>query len=136
MLRGAVDAEYKVARVDDTVHLTNHKMKDAAPPPAMTFDLIESAGSVALEYTGEPKGKGGKQPARHSKALLGLNIASANGPASTEAWRTAFYALYNGTDAAKRQAFNRAVKDLTGSGTVIMDADRYKLAPMPGMPER
>ncbi|TPG38656.1 hypothetical protein EAH79_16220 [Sphingomonas koreensis] len=139
VLRGAVDTEYKVAKVNDAVHLTNHKMKDAAPPPPMAFDLVEMAGSVALEYAGEPSAKGRKPSAIQALAAQAFDASAEPDRVTLEAWRTAFYALHTGSETAKRKAFTRGRDWMTGTGMIRSDDDgaNFDRVPMPGMvPER
>jgi AAA domain len=136
-LRGAVDAEYKVAKEGGAVHLTNHKMKDAAPPSPMAFALIEAAGSVALEYTGEPSDRSGKRTPSQTMVLAAFDNAAIDGMATLDAWRTAFYALHPGSDDAKRQAFKRGRK-WTIEARILQSNDSltYERVPMPGAMER
>ena len=132
-LRGAVDAEYKVAKDGDAVHLTNHKMKDAAPPSPMAFALVSAAGSVALEYTGEPIAKGGKRTAGQSMALSAFDESATDGKATIDAWRNAFFARRKGSVAAKVRAFNRG-KAWTIEERILQSDDgvNYEKIPMPG----
>lgn len=134
VLRSAVDSEYKVSKEGEAVHLTNHKMKDAAPPLPMAFAIIQTAGSVALEYTGEPNDRSGKRTATQTMTLEAFDTAATDGRVTIEAWRTAFYGLNAGSDEAKRKAFTRG-REWTIQSRVLQsdDAATYERAPMPGM---
>jgi len=142
VLRGALDSEYKVAKSGETVTLANHKMKDAPPPRGMEFAIVEAAGSVALEYAGEPSDKAAGKPITSTEkmALEAFHAAAVDGSASLEAWRAAFYERY----AADRQdtklkAFNRGREGLVKRRMLEADdaGEIYSVPPMPGkMPQR
>ena len=53
-LKGALDAEYAIKRVDDTITLTTHKMKDAPEPSPRSFDL-ETIQLPLTNEDGEPE---------------------------------------------------------------------------------
>jgi hypothetical protein len=140
VLRGALDAEFKVAKSGESVTLSNLKMKDAPPPRAMEFALVEAAGSVALEYTGEPSGTGGTITATEQLALDAFNVVAVDGVASVEAWRAAFYERHASekTD-TKLKAFKRGRDGLAERQLLQSDDDgqSYSRPPMPGqMPQR
>lgn len=136
-LLGAADAEY---RVEPGPVLYNTAMKDAAPARAMQFELIEAAGSVALEYVGEPAegGNRGLSPGA-TKALDAFKAVAVDGVATREDWRRAFGEACDAekTDDAKRKAFKRGVEKLIEARLLNEDGDVFRLAPMPGaMPDR
>lgn len=49
---GALDAEYRVEKEGEVITVTNTKMKDAAPPPPIAFELVEV--EVGTSRLGEP----------------------------------------------------------------------------------
>jgi hypothetical protein len=141
VLRGALDAEFKVAKSGESVTLSNLKMKDAPPPREMEFALVEAAGSVALEYTGEPSGTAGKSLTPTEQiALDAFNAVAVEGVASVEAWRTAFYERHaSDKPDTKLKAFNRGRDGLVERQLLQSDDDgqNYSRPPMPGQtPQR
>jgi hypothetical protein len=136
VLRAAADAEYMVSRVDDALHLTCSKMKEAAPQPVQAFEIRPAAGSVALEFAGEPTAKV-KPKKMNTMAMESLTAAMVDGRADRETWRSEFYSRHDGSPDAKKTAFGRAVKDLLESGAVRTDDQMtFTHPPMPGAPNR
>lgn len=141
VLRGAVDAEYRVGKKGEMVVLSNSKMKDAPPPPAMQFELVEAAGSVALEYSGEPGASGGGLSPNDRTGLDAFQAVAINGAASDDDWRAEFYDRMGSEmkNDSKKRAYLRTRTRLV-DGKYLQsanDGQSYKLAPMPGqMPDR
>lgn len=139
VLRAALDTEYKVSKSGDAVTLTNHKMKDAPPPRAMSFAIVEAAGSIALEYTGEPSGAGAGKSITPTEqlALDAFNAVAVDGAASVEAWRSEFYRLHSSDKPdTKLKAFSRGREGLCDRALLQSDDSReiYNRPPMPGQP--
>lgn len=138
VMRGAVDCEFRVEKEGSAVTLTNSKMKDAPPPAPMQFEMVDAAGSVALEYLGEPAKRGGLTPGA-STALDAFHAVAKEGAADLEAWRTEFYARHASDNAnTLRSAFARATQRLVEGRYLTADAGGhiYRVAPMPGQIER
>ena len=141
VLRGAVDKEYRVEKKGETVMLSNSKMKDAPPPPAMQFELVEAAGSVALEYSGEPGASSGGLSPNDRTGLEAFQAVAIDGAASDDDWRAEFYDRLGSEmkNDSKKRAYHRSRTRLV-NGKYLQSADdgqNYKLAPMPGqMPDR
>ncbi len=136
VLKAAADSEYLVTRVEGALHLTCSKMKEADIPPVQAFTLCPAAGSVALEYAGEPTAKV-KLTKMNSIALGALSAAMVDGRATKDAWRAAFKERHDGNDDAKKTAFRRAIDDLMESGAIVANDDgTYSYPPMPGLATR
>jgi AAA domain len=56
-LHGALDASFQITRDGSSITWRCTDMKDAPEPSAMTFDMLEVAGSVALRVGAAPAGK-------------------------------------------------------------------------------
>ena len=79
---GALDAEYRIDKDGSTVTMTNTKMKEAAPPPPMAFDLAEievgrtrmgeAITSAALTEIDPPEPKKGRLSPNQKLALEAL----------------------------------------------------------------
>lgn len=139
VLRAALDTEYKVSKSGDAVTLTNHKMKDAPPPRAMSFAIVEAAGSIALEYTGEPSGAGAGKSITPTEqlALDAFNAVAVDGTASVETWRSEFYRQHSSDKPdTKLKAFNRGREGLCDRALLQSDdsGEIYNRPPMPGQP--
>lgn len=136
-LLGAADAEY---RVEPGPVLYNTAMKDAAPARAMQFAPIEAAGSIALEYTGEPVQGGAKGLSPGATiALEAFRAVATDGVATRDDWRRAFDEAYgpDKSEDARRNAFKRNVEKLIDARMIDEDGENYRVAPMPGtMPDR
>jgi AAA domain/Primase C terminal 2 (PriCT-2) len=136
VLKAAADSEYLVTRVEGALHLTCSKMKEADIPPVQAFTLCPAAGSVALEYAGEPTAKV-KLTKMNSIALEALSAAMVDGRATKDAWRATFKERHDGNDDAKKTAFRRAIDDLMESGAIVANDDgTYSYPPMPGLATR
>lgn len=137
-LLGAADAEFRVETNATGPALYCTAMKDAAPARAMQFELIEAGRSVALEYTGEPNGKGERiLPPVKQKALDAFNAIAVTGTADIEAWRVEFYKRHalDKLDSMK-SAFRGARMWLEKNGHLVSDdsGDVFSHPPMPGVP--
>jgi len=154
-LLGALDAEYRVEKASETViTVTNTKMKDAAPPPPIAFDLVqvevgrdrmgEAVTSAVLSETEAPA----KAPARlKGQALIAMqafgDALAAHGQIKTggdfptnrqcvtlDQWRDACdrHGLTDGeSTSAARQAFGRAWKSLQEKGVIrVLDGHAWR----------
>jgi hypothetical protein len=145
-LLGALDAEYRVEKVGKaTITLTNTKMKDAAQPAPIAFELVqvevarsgrgEPITSGALTETDAParsprrlKGKAliamqafGDALATHGVTKTGSEFPSNRQCVSLDHWREACdrHGLTDGdSDSAARQAFGRQWKGLQEQGLI------------------
>lgn len=139
-LKGALDAEYRLDKVDQVIKLTNTKMKDAEPPAAIAFNLksvdlgddVTSAALVETEMrhkivTLTPNQKLAVEAYREAVAkewsgegeFLGLRL---------EPWRELFYTAHIGDNSdTKRKAFNRARSDLIKLGRLMVENNTYNL---------
>jgi hypothetical protein len=143
-LRAALDAEYRVEKAENVVTLTNTKMKEAAPPARIAFELrpvvvgvgqnAEPIQSAALMETQRPVERGPKPSANERIALRAFEeardkvggSATANSPVNIDAWRDEFYRCHTGNSQdAKRRAFGRARESLTEKGLLAVDHDFY-----------
>ena len=137
-LLGAADAEFRVESNATGPALYCTAMKDAAPAHAMQFEFVEAARSVALEYVGEPSGKGERflSPVRQ-KAFDAFNAVAVDDAADIELWRVAFYERHTleNRDSMK-SAFRTARKRLVEDGYLVTnDSEQiYSLPPIPGKP--
>lgn len=137
-LLGAADAEFRVESNTTGPALYCTAMKDAAPAHAMQFEFVEAGRSVALEYVGEPSGKGERVlPPVKRKALDAFNAVAVDGAADVETWRVEFYKRHNleNKDSMK-SAFLDARRRLVEDGYLVTDdaSEIYSLPPMPGKP--
>lgn len=143
VLRAALDAEYRVEKVGDSVVFTNTKMKDAPPPASVAFKLNsitvtrdgQTFESAVLEKTAVPV----KATKLTDSANIGFKAFAAvrdkmegNESDQTrvglEAWRDEFFNLYSGKSLeAKRKAFDRARAALVDAGLLSVDGDNYSL---------
>ena len=135
-LKGALDAEFRAAKEDETITLSCTKMKDAAPPPDTHFrldtvvlsDRAESA--VLVETEGQSKEKR-LTPAQRLALQTFTEAARQAGQFSDtghfqgvhrDDWRPIFYARHTAdNDEAKRKAFERA-------RSALVEADRLKVS--------
>lgn len=141
-LLGAADAEFRVESNATGPALFCTAMKDAAPGPAMQFELVEAGRSVALEYTGEPSGKGAGKPITPTEQMAfdAWRAVAVDGCANLEAWRAAFYERHTSDKPDTRlKAFNRGREGLVERTMLESDDDGeiYSVPAMPGqMPDR
>lgn len=135
VLKGAVDAEYKATKADDRIKLENQKMKDGPPPRPMEFRLESVGYSAALAYLGEPAAPSSNELTRDQQAAWDAFNECGGDIVATAQWRDRFYAKHQGTDDAKRKAFQRARDHLARSNLVAPgdDGANYRRASMPGM---
>lgn len=137
-LLGAADAEFRVESNATGPALYNTAMKDAAPAHAMQFEFVEAGRSVALEYIGEPSGKGERVlPPVRQKALDAFNAVAVDGAADVETWRSEFYQRHKlEKPDSMKSAFRTARKRLVEDAYLVTDETEriYNLPPMPGKP--
>ena len=139
-LKGALDAEYRLDKVNDVITLTNTKMKDAEPPAPIAFklkniNLGDNVTSAALDETEAlPKVKrltGDQQLALQTfidAAGVEWDGGSEFKGLGLEPWREAFYARHTGeSQGAKQKAFSRARKALVSMGRMTVENDIYQL---------
>lgn len=138
-LLGALDCEYRVEKVKDLVTLVNTKMKDAPQPPPLSFrledvDIGNGATSAVLVETEAPSPTANVSP-MHKLARETYIRAAVEGNSWTDGenaglhvneWRERFNAKHTAdSDAAKRQAFSRAKRDLLSEGVISVENDIY-----------
>jgi hypothetical protein len=151
-LKGALDAEYRVARDGDgSVGLFNTKMKDAAPPKSMHFDVKSVV--LGIDAEGEEYGSAvlvaSEKYATSSEARLsaGMKLGldtflsakrdtdHASDPTvgiHVDDWRAHFYSASTAdTPHAKKMAFQRARKDLVAAGHLAVTDDEYRILKLP-----
>ncbi len=135
VLKGAVDAEYKTTKSNDRIKLENHKMKDGPPPRAKEFRLETVGHSAALVCLGEPAGSSSTGLSRDQQAAWDAFNECCGEVVATDQWRDRFYAKHEGTDGAKRKAFQRARDHLVRVNLLATDdgGTNYRRAPIPGM---
>lgn len=146
--KGALDAEFQVAKSDGVVTIKCTKMKEADLPPELSFKLEgvdlgtdskgKTFGSAVLVPCEQPATKGtGKLNPNQSLAIETLREAAADdlerdgihrGIALAD-WRKAFYRRHTGDSVnSKKSAFDRARKTLQQRELILVDSDRYMLA--------
>lgn len=141
-LKGALDFEYRLAKIGETMRLTNTKMKDAEPPRDMVFTLkgvllLEGAKSAALVSSEEheeadikarPKMSRDARLAQDTFAEVAASLGADSGfQIELEPWRTAFYAKHTGDNpASKRQAFKRGRDALVDQKLIEAENDVYR----------
>lgn len=136
-LLGAADAEFRVESNATGPALFCTAMKDAAPGPAMQFELVEASRSVALEYIGEPNSKAAGKPVTPTEQMAfdAFHAAAVDGSANLEAWRAEFYERHGSSvQDTKLKAFNRGREGLVKRQMLETDAggEIYSVPPMPG----
>jgi len=136
-LKGAIDFEYRAEKSDDTITLTNTKMKDATGPDPMAFrlqgvPLADGASSAALVPTVAPEGRG-KLKQNEKVAMKAFKAAADeqdgwdNGLHLIQ-WSDAFLKIHTGTNPdSKRRMFDKARADLVEKGIVSVEHDIYKI---------
>jgi hypothetical protein len=136
-LKGAIDFEYRAEKSDDTITLTNTKMKDATGPDPLAFrlqgvPLADGASSAAMVPTVAPEGRG--KLAQNEKVALKAFKAAAdeqdgwgNGLHLSQ-WSDAFLKIHTGTNPdSKRRMFGTARAKLVEKGIVSVEHDIYKI---------
>lgn len=150
-LKGALDAEFKTAKSEDTIFLECTKMKDQDHPSKMAFYLIpidigteENGNAISSAYL-EYRGNRSMMSARLTPAELfavkmfreawkaqgGTDLDTLNPITVTlEQWRNAYYrrATHDKSD-SKRKAFERSRQSLARKGWITVDDDIYTLLP-------
>lgn len=142
-LRAALDAEYRMEKTGKAVTITNTKMKDAAPPPPVHFEMetvevgktstgeaIESA--VLIEVAAKPKVQAKTLGRNGQLALTAFSSAKerwgkdAGAGVSLEEWRADFYKIHTADNvSAKKMAFKRAREELVDKGFLSVADDKY-----------
>lgn len=146
--KGALDAEYQVAKADGTITVTCKKMKEGEEPEPISFSLEgvhlgidkkgRDFGSAVLVLCDAPITKAGKLSGNQGIAVATLRTASevcgssSNGSfrgISLADWRREFYRKHTGaTTDSKKSAFDRARASLAERGLVIVNDDLYMIA--------
>lgn len=136
-LKGAIDFEYRAEKSDDTITLTNTKMKDATGPDPLAFrlqgvPLADGASSAAMVPTVAPEGSGKLKP--NEKVALKAFKAAANEQDGWGKglhliqWSDAFLKIHTGTNPdSKRRMFGKARAELVEKGIVSVEHDIYKI---------
>ena len=150
-LLGALDAEYRVEKAcDGTVTMTNTKMKDAASPAPLAFELAEievgrdrlgeAITSAVLIQTEAPAATRRELPAKVKLALETFFEAKRRAghrddPAQgvhVDGWRAVFYERSTADNAeAKKKAFQRYRDELVTRGILAVADDVYRLLTIP-----
>ena len=150
VLLGAVDAEYAVALLGNTVQIRSTKMKDSDPPPPLAWKMgkqplpwaddegapMDSAvlvpSEITMDLTPSVRLSNTQRIALDAlRSALMAHGAEDNGvvTVSEDEWRKAAYdagiAPSDTTQQAKRKAFLRARLDLVSSGKVSTNDGRY-----------
>lgn len=144
--KGALEAEYLIEKSGDLVTVTNQKMKDAPEPAPFSFESVEyvvletatgkEITSLALEPTDEKPARVERISAGQKRALDSFYEAAKANPildedgaflgVHVEDWRGFFYETATApTQSGKRQAFNRAVKELVEAGHLTVKDDVF-----------
>jgi hypothetical protein len=140
-LKAALDFEYRVEKSDAMIRLTNTKMKDAAPPAPIAFELETvqlgdgASSAVLIQCDGAESVK--PLTANQKLALRAFWEAAAHSGQfdddgeflglALEPWREVFYRMHTGDNSeAKRKAFQRARKDLVNAGRLAVADDIYR----------
>lgn len=138
-LLGALDCEYRLEKTGDLVTVANTKMKDATQLSALAFRLDEveignGASSAVLIEVEAPAPTEKVSPrsklARDTYIAAAIEGSSWGGDAFSglhiEEWRARFYAQHPGeNNGSKRQAFNRARKELQDEGLISVEDNLY-----------
>jgi hypothetical protein len=141
-LKGAIDFEYRAEKSDDTITLTNTKMKDATGPDPLAFrlqgvPLADGASSAAMVPTIAPSG-GGKLTQNQRLALRAFKTAAdeqdGHGGLHLSQWTEAFVKIHTGsTPENKKRMFGRTRDELQAKGIVSVEDDIYVIAD--GLPD-
>jgi len=136
-LKGAIEFEYRAEKSDDTITLTNIKMKDAPLAAPMAFrlqgvPLADGASSAAMVPTVAPEGRGKLKP--NEKVALKAFKAAADEQDGWDnglhliQWSDAFLKIHTGTNPdSKRRMFGKARAELVEKGIVSVEHDIYKI---------
>jgi hypothetical protein len=150
-LKGALDAEFKVSKSEDSIYLECTKMKDQDYPERMAFYLIpaeigkdengEPISSAYLEHRGSMSLISSRLTKGEAYAISTLRKAweAQGGTAlghlnpitvTLEQWREAYYrgATQDKVD-SKRKAFERSRQSLRHKGWITVDNDVYTFTP-------
>lgn len=136
-LKAALDAEYRVAKVGNTISVVNTKMKEAAEPAPMLFGLADV--KLGQNRHGQPYSSAvlisdNREAVLATNLIRGPRLAvetyaslcEGNAPhsVSLDSWREAFYAEYSGkTPDANRKSFQRARAVLSQAGALQCQDD-------------
>ena len=148
-LKAALDFEYRLEKQDSSLTLTNTKMKDAEPPPAMGFTLtgveISEGVKSAVLVEGEAVNRAPKVTGQAKIALQAFSDALAQHGVvkhgdlfppgqqcvALEHWREFCdrHSLSGGaSESANRNAFNRAKLKLHNSGIIrVIDGFAWRV---------
>lgn len=145
-LHGALDHEYRLEKIDQSIVMTNTKMKDSAAPAPLGFKLCEivvaynrigeAITSAALEAIEAPRiDKQMRKSWTHALTTLadakrraghGEDLSEA---VTLEQWRETFYEKSTGTTVdSKRAQFSAVRKALVEAGLVAVTSDNYRFA--------
>ena len=136
-LKGAIEFEYRAEKSDDTITLTNIKMKDAPLAAPMAFrlqgvPLADGASSAAMVPTVAPEGRGKLKP--NEKVALKAFKAAADEQDGWDnglhliQWSDAFLKIHTGTNPdSKRRMFDKVRAELVEKGIVSVEHDIYKI---------
>lgn len=138
-LKGALDWEYRVDKTENTLRLTNTKMKDAEPPKPLAFNLVGveldgAASAVLVEIEAKAQTKGMTAAQKMARDTF-IAAATESGVwdddgfvgVHLDEWRAHFYAKHTGdNNTAKRQAFNRVRRDLQSEDLIAVQSDLYR----------
>lgn len=138
-LKGALDAEYRLDKVEDTITLSNTKMKDAEPPAAIAFNLksidlgdgSSSAVLVETEVRHNTKVLSADQKlAMNTFCQAAVQLWDGEGEfagLSLEPWRKIFYGEHeSGNIETQRKAFHRCRKALVECGQLTFQDGIYR----------
>lgn len=145
--KGALDAEYQVAKTDDVITVKCTKMKEGEEPASIAFKLEgvhlgvdgkgKDYGSAVLVPCDAPAAKGGKLSGGKKLALEAFRLAARdtgtkrdNGFSGVhlEDWRQAYYQKSTADDpATKRRTFNRVRQDLISDDILVVNSDLYQI---------
>jgi hypothetical protein len=139
-LKGALDAEYRLDKSEDTMTLSNTKMKDGEPPAAIAFNLesidLDDGSSSAVLIATEVRHNTKTLSADQKLAMNAFCEAAHKSwddegefdGLSLQPWREEYYALHaSDKQDTKRQAFGRAVKALVSEGRIKVENGSYML---------
>lgn len=145
--KGALDAEYQVAKSDGVVTIKCTKMKEADLPADISFKLEgvdlgtdskgKTFGSAVLVPCDAPAAKAGKLSAGKRLGLETFQLAARDSGAErdgpfrgvhVEDWRAAYYQKSTAENPdTKRRNFNKARRDLTDEDYLTVNNDLYQI---------
>lgn len=145
--KGALDAEYQVAKTDGIVTVKCTKMKEADLPPELAFKLegvdlgVDSKGktfgSAVLVPCDAPAAKAGKLSAGKRLALEAFRLAARDNGTKRDSgfqgvhledWRAAYYKKSPAeNEETKRRNFNRVRQDLNSEEILTVNNDLYQI---------